>query len=98
MCENKEGAEGGGGREGGEDQPPHAVERRAEVLLAERVSLPQQHTLLQGHRHGRAVLGTLTAGQAHAVHRAAHLNTRHHRHRLSKEQRSDNSWSLMWLP
>lgn len=71
------GAAGGGGRE---DVPPHGVQRCTEVLPAKCVSLPQQNTLLQRHRHGCTVLGTLTAGETHTVYRAAHLDENAHKH------------------
>lgn len=56
------------------NRPPHAVQRGAEVLAAQRVALPQQDALLQRHRHGRPVLGALAAGETHAVDCTTHLD------------------------
>lgn len=61
-----------------EHAPPHTVQSGGEVLSAERVSLSQQHALLQRHGHRRAVFCTLTAGQTNTVRLTTHLNKHKH--------------------
>lgn len=56
--------------------PPHAVQGGAEVLLAEGVPLSEDLTLLQSHRHRRAVLGALTARQTDSIHQTTNLHKR----------------------
>lgn len=46
---------------------PHAVQGAYEVVLAELVLVAEEGTLLQGHRHGRPVFGTFTAGEPDAI-------------------------------
>lgn len=53
--------------------PAHTVQRLVEDLWGQGVLLLQDLTLLQGQRHGCAVLGALTAGESHAVQTPACL-------------------------
>lgn len=55
------------------DSPAHAVQGLVEDLRGQGVLLLQDLTLLQRQRHGRAVLGALTAGESDAVQAATHL-------------------------
>lgn len=45
----------------------HTVQGLGEDLRCHAVLVLQDEALLQRHRHGRAVLGALAAGEAHAV-------------------------------
>lgn len=53
--------------------PAHAVQGLREDLRGHAVLVLQDQALLQRHRHGRAVLGTLAAGEAHTVQPPADL-------------------------
>lgn len=53
--------------------PAHALQGLCEDLRGHAVLVLQDQTLLQGHRHGCAVLGTLAAGESDPVKAATDL-------------------------
>lgn len=55
------------------DLPTHTVQGLVEDLRGQGVLLLQDLTLLQGQRHGRAVLGALAAGETHSVQTTTYL-------------------------
>lgn len=56
--------------------PPHAIQRPNEEVFVQLVLVPQDGALLQCHRHGCPVFGTLAAGEAHSVQLPADLKHR----------------------
>ena len=59
----------------GRDSPAHALQGLCEHLWGHAVLVLQDQALLQRHRHRRAVLGTLAAGEPDPVEAAADLPT-----------------------
>lgn len=66
-----------GGRPGQRDSPAHALQGLGEHLRGHAVLVLQDQALLQRHRHGRAVLGALAAGEPDPVKAAADLQQGH---------------------
>lgn len=64
-----------GGRPGQRDSPAHALQGLGEHLRGHAVLVLQDQALLQRHRHGRAVLGALAAGEPDPIKAAADLPT-----------------------
>lgn len=55
--------------------PAHALQSLCEDLRGHAVFMLQDQALLQRHRHGCAVLGTLAAGESNPIKAAADLPT-----------------------
>lgn len=53
----------------------HALQGLREDLRGHAVLVLQDQALLQCHRHGRAVLGALAAGEPHPIEAAADLSS-----------------------
>ena len=100
MCR---GAQGGSRGDGGvgTDSPAHALQGLGEDLWGHAMLMLQDQALFQRHRHGRAVLGALAAGEPDPIKAAADLptgtqavlrrwlqngDTLHTRHRLRRAQ------------
>lgn len=69
------GGQGHGAVAGGSNSPAHALQGLGEDLRGHAVLVLQDQALLQRHRHGRAVLGALAAGEPDPVKAAADLPT-----------------------
>lgn len=78
MCQGPwEAAEGPAGQQkaAGADSPAHALQGLGEDLRGHAMLVLQNQALLQRHRHGGTVLGTLAAGESDPIKAAADLPT-----------------------